>query len=62
MNKTQNNYNKKLVTSTKGQEARQVKERERDREKCKETHNTQSDVFTSVSQKKLGPHFQYIIP
>jgi hypothetical protein len=48
MNKTQNNYNKKLVTSTKGQEAGQVKERERerDREKCKETHNTQSDVLT----------------
>ncbi len=49
MNKTQNNYNKKLVTSTKGQEGGQVKER--DREKCKELHNTQSDVLTSVSQK-----------
>jgi hypothetical protein len=44
MNKTQKNYNKKLVTSTKGQAAGQVKER--DREKCKETHNTQSDVLT----------------
>jgi hypothetical protein len=49
MNKSQNNYNKKLVTSTKGPEAGQVKER--DREKCKELHNTQSDVLTSVSQK-----------
>jgi hypothetical protein len=46
MNKTQNNYNK---TSTKRQEAGQVKER--DRQKCKESHNTQSDVLTLVSQK-----------
>jgi hypothetical protein len=38
MNKTQNNYNKKHVTSTKGQEAGEVKER--DREKCKETRHT----------------------
>jgi hypothetical protein len=49
MDKIQNSYNKKLVTSIKGPDAGQVKER--DGEKCKETHNTQSDVLTLVSQK-----------
>jgi hypothetical protein len=50
MNKTQNNYNKKACNINKRTRS-WLGERERDREKCKETHTTQSDVLTSVSQK-----------
>jgi hypothetical protein len=50
MNKTQNNYKKKLVTSTKGPEAGQVKERDR-------KHITDKVLYLFQYHKKIRPSF-----